>query len=101
MTRLNLDIFMDNWTWTSLCYYQKMILASCCKDITALNKIMKKDAYPTPLIREILDELQGAFILSTSRCPSYALSGQPGNDGICLSHGALPFLAHAHDPLQC
>ena len=34
-------------------------------DHTALNKQIRKDAYPIPLIRDIFDQLQGAKIFST------------------------------------
>ena len=34
-------------------------------DYTALNKQLKKDAYPIPLIRDIFDQLQGASVFST------------------------------------
>ena len=36
-----------------------------CIDYTGINKILKHDCFPIPLIRDIFDQLQGATIFST------------------------------------
>ena len=36
-----------------------------CVDYTRLNNVTVKDSYPVPLIREVLDSLQGATVFST------------------------------------
>ncbi len=53
------------WAFPMVLVQKKDSTTQFCVDYCALNKIMKKDSYPLPHIKDILDGLQGSLFRST------------------------------------